>query len=96
MIRLDDTIVVNEDLMVADLDGEMVLLNTQSGTYFGLNEVGSRIWELASEPKMIKDILHTLVDEYSVDQTQLEGDVLHFINSLSQRSLIHVVAAVEI
>ena len=96
MIRLDDTITVNEDLMVAVLDGEMVLLNTQSGTYFGLNEVGSRIWELASEPKMIKDILHTLAQEYSVDQTQLEGDVLQFINSLFKRSLIHVVATVEV
>jgi len=96
MIRLDDTITVNEDLMVADLDGEMVLLNTHSGTYFGLNEVGSRIWELASEPRMIKDILDALANEYSVDQKQLEGDVLRFINSLSQRSLVHVVAAVEV
>ena len=96
MIRLDDTITVNEDLMVADLDGEMVLLNTQSGTYFGLNEVGSRIWELASEPRMIKDILDALANEYSVDQKQLEGDVLHFINSLFQRSLVHVIAPVEV
>ncbi|MBX2819497.1 MAG: lasso peptide biosynthesis PqqD family chaperone [Rhodothermaceae bacterium] len=96
MIRLDDTITVNEDLMVADLDGEMVLLNTQSGTYFGLNEVGSRIWELASEPRMITDILDALANEYSVDQKQLEGDVLHFINSLFQRSLVHVVATVEV
>lgn len=96
MIRLDDTVVINEDLMVADLDGEMVLLDTQSGTYFGLNQVGSRIWELTSEPYRIQDVVTVLLDEFAVSKEQLEQDVLHFVNSLSQKSLIHVVAAVEV
>ena len=96
MIRLDDTIMVNENLMVADLEGEMVLLDTQSGIYFGLNAVGSRIWELASEPQFIKDIVSTLVSEYDVSEEQLEDDVLNFVNSLFQRSLVHVIAAVEV
>ena len=82
--------------MVADLDGEMVLLDTQSGAYFGLNPVGSRIWELASEPQMIKDIISMLMSEYSVSEEQLTEDVLNFVNSLFKRALIHVIDAVEV
>ena len=74
----------------------MVLLDTQSGTYFGLNAVGSRIWELASEPYRIQDVVTVLLDEFAVSKEQLERDVLHFVNSLFQKSLIHVVAAVEV
>ena len=96
MIRLDDTIAVNENLMVADLDGEMVLLDTQTGVYFGLNSVGSRIWELVSESHVIKEVISILADEYATTEERLTEDVLNFVNSLFQRSLIHVTAAVEV
>lgn len=96
MIRLDDTIAINDSLMAADLDGEMVLLDTESGIYFGLNPVGARIWELTSEPYLVKDIINVLADEYAVDVEKLAGDVLSFVNSLYQRSLVHVIATVEV
>ena len=95
MIHLDDTITVRQNLMVADLDGETVLLDTESGYYFGLNSVGTRIWELASEARPLKEIVALLVNEYAVAEHQLEKDVLGFVNSLAQRCLIQVVEEVE-
>ena len=81
--------------MIADLDGETVLLDTESGHYFGLNSVGTRIWELASDARSVKEIVSLLLSEYTVSAEQLEIDVLGFVNNLAQRSLIEVVEEVE-
>ncbi len=82
--------------MAADLDGETVLLDTQSGRYFGLNAVGTRVWALANESRSVKDMVSVLSSEYEVPPAQLEQDVLNFLNSLEQRGLVHVVTHADV
>ncbi len=90
MITLNDTLVAEPDLMMADLEGEAVLLNAQTGRYYGLNDVGTRIWTLVAEPTPVSDVVEALKDEYDVDPLQLEGDILRFVEDMVARRLVDV------
>ena len=48
-MQLSDSITVSGDVVARDVGGEQVLLDLSSGQYFGLDNVGGRIWELLSE-----------------------------------------------
>ena len=67
---------------------EAVLMDTESGVYFGLNEVGARIWRLLSEHRSPQVIATILVDEYDVDAAAAEGDVRRLIAELQAKGLL--------
>jgi len=90
MINQNTTIVAAEDLSVAYLDDEAVLLDVQSGNYFGLNNVGVRIMDLIGEPRLVREICETLSQEYDVDPDQLKRDVLVFLEGLVAHQLIQI------
>ena len=50
MITTDSIVVASPDQVSSDLAGEIVMLNLASGTYYGLDEVGARIWNLVQQP----------------------------------------------
>jgi hypothetical protein len=72
----------------AQLDGEAVLLNVDSGVYFGLDSVGTRIWELLSVGASEADIFDRLLDEYQVDAQQLRVDLAGFLDILVSKNLV--------
>ena len=73
-----------------DLAGEAVILNLQSGQYFGLNEIGSRVWSLIQEPRTIGDVFEILSQEYAVTPAQLEQDLFVLFKKMLLGGLIDV------
>jgi hypothetical protein len=82
-----------DTVIYAVLEGEGVLLNTQSGVYFGLDAVGARIWELLQDGTTHAALVRQLLTEYEVDERQLAVDVKDFLRSLAAKHLIHAVDA---
>ncbi|MBW4630357.1 MAG: PqqD family peptide modification chaperone [Iphinoe sp. HA4291-MV1] len=74
----------------SDLGGEAVILNLKSGVYHGLNEVGSRIWNLIQQPKEVKDIKQTLLEEYGVESEVCMRDILALLEELKAVELVKV------
>ena len=72
------------------LDGEAVILHLGSGTYFGSNGAGSRVWELLRGGTTREAILVELLEVYEVDRTQLELDVDAFLAELERANLLDV------
>ncbi|SMC98173.1 lasso peptide biosynthesis PqqD family chaperone [Sporomusa malonica] len=88
---LDDTIVVQAPgLIAADMDGETVMLNIEKGTYFGLDGIGSRIWELIEKPHTVRMVVVGLLKEYDVEEKTCQDDVLTFLNQLFAQGLIQI------
>jgi hypothetical protein len=79
---------VNPNVVFKDLDGEAVLLDLSSGTYFGLNEVGTRVWQLAAGNRDEAQIVAALADEYDADRAVIAGDVAALLADLRTRRLI--------
>jgi hypothetical protein len=90
---LSTTVVCTENNLSCDLQGEAVLLNLQSGIYFGLNPLGARIWELIQKPIKVGDILQELLMEYNVDASQCEADLLSFLKLLESHRLMRALAS---
>ena len=84
----DLQLVASDAVATADLGGESVLLDPTSGRYFGLNEVGSRIFELLSEPRSVGDLVGILVQEYEVSEGRLRSDVEAFVGEMMSRGLV--------
>ena len=78
----------SDDVLVRNLDGEAVLLDLASGTYFGLNEVGARVWELIEAGATVGSIKKTLVDEFEVEEPVLAADLGALFQSLLDRGLV--------
>jgi PqqD family protein of HPr-rel-A system len=76
------------NVVFRDLDGEAVLLDLSSGTYFGLNEVGTRVWRLLADGRDERQIVATLAAEYDADPTVIASDVSRLLGDLRARRLI--------
>ena len=89
-INLETVINKNLEIDDTDLDGEKVMMNLDKGEYFMMNEVGSRIWEIISEPINVKDIINTLRNEYEVDEETFKDTVIEFLGRLDNADLISI------
>lgn len=91
MVTEQSMVVAAPDLSTAYLDGEAVILDVNSGQYYGLNEVGARIFELVEQPCSVDKIITLLTNEYRVEGENLKADLLAFLNDMAQKDLIQVV-----
>lgn len=78
---------LSKDVMVRHLEGEAVLLDLGSQRYFGLDEVGSRIWDLLAEGRALAEVVDALAAEYEVERARLEGDVTELVERLEAAGL---------
>jgi hypothetical protein len=84
------TVVRNDGLVEAEVENEIVALNVEKGTCYGLNPVGSRIWKLLAAPTRISDICARLIADYKVEQGTCESQVLDLLEELRAEGLITV------
>ena len=71
-------------------DGDVVILNLKDSVYYGLNEVGGRIWELIQEPNEVGDIVDSLLDEYDVERERCNREVVDLITELVDKGLVEI------
>lgn len=89
-VSLETTCTPNVDTVFRELDGEAVLLDLNSGTYFGLNAVGTRIWHLLGARGPLAAVLDALCQEYDADRDVIERDLLDLVGRLADARLISV------
>jgi hypothetical protein len=78
------------DVLFRQLGGEAVLLNLATGSYFGLNEVGARIWALLAGGATLAASLAILSAEYDASAEQLRIDLLALVEELVGNGLLVV------
>src|SRR5713226_7551203 len=89
-VSLDSDVAINDEAVSRELDGEAVILNLTSGTYFGLNAAGTRIWALIQEHRSLRTIFEVMRNEYEVSPEVLERDLLHLVERLREKGLVNV------
>ena len=89
-IEITDIYVRNGDQVTAKVDDEVVMMSMQQGEYYGLDSIGSRIWELFAKPNSVENIIGTLMQEYDVDRKTCEKDVQEFIQKLVDKGLLKI------
>jgi cell division septum initiation protein DivIVA len=81
---------VPEDVLVQELQGESVLLNVRSGRYFGLDEVGTRLWAVLTTTESVGAACEALAAEYDVEPARLRADIEALVARLAEHGLVEL------
>jgi hypothetical protein len=94
-VSLESRVAISDDVVFRELEGEAVILNLESGTYFGLDPVGTRIWSLLQEDGSLRRAFEALLQEYDVAPEKLEGDILRLVEELRAKGLVRLCVSGE-
>lgn len=93
MISLQQKVRISSEVLAQEVDKETVLLDMKSESYFGLDEVGTRIWQLLKETGNLQTVFDTMLEEYDADEKQLKKDLLDHVTQLVDAGLISLVSS---
>ena len=84
---------VNTEVLSSKIDEDTILMSIEADSYFGLDPIGSRIWELLSkQPATTDELVVLLKQEYDINETTCREHVQEFIDDMSAKKLIKQVA----
>ena len=89
-MNLNKKITFADTVFAQEVDGEMVLLDMNSENYFGLDEVGTAIWQAMQEKENLKEVFKILLEQYEVEEDVLKKDLITFVEKLEESGLVKV------
>jgi hypothetical protein len=93
MVSFADRAEVLPHVLVRFLDKESVLLNLETERYFGLDETGTRMWQLITASPSIEAAYQELQNEYDVEADLLRIHLTELLGRLVENGLLHILAA---
>lgn len=87
---LPKRVVPSPDVLFRELEGEAVMLDLGSERYYGLDEVGARIWQLLDEHHDVETVVDQVLAEYEVEEEQLRSDLADLIDNLVDAGLVTI------
>ena len=81
---------ISKNILGKKLDGEWVFLNMNNGIYYGLNEMGSLIWDEITARKDVEAVVGSLQSIFAVERSQAERDLKEFLKDLKREGLIEL------
>jgi hypothetical protein len=88
MTSLESSITIPDEVLFREVAGEAVILNLETGKYYGLNEIGTRMWTLITEHGCLQPVYNALLEEYDVHEERLQSDLLELVDDLVARGLL--------
>jgi hypothetical protein len=89
-LQLISVVVASQRQAATSIGGETVLIAMTPSRYFGLDEVGARIWQLVQEPTTVADIRDVLMREYDVTEDRCEQDLIGLLSQMLRNDLIEI------
>ena len=93
-MNLNQNISLSPDVISQEVSGETVLLDLESENYFGLDAIGTRIWQLIKETNELQSIFDTLLEEYDVSDERLRLDITALLTEIEGLGLVKLEARV--
>lgn len=90
-VTMESVLAHAEEVLYRDLDGEAVIVDLKSGTYFGLDPVGTRIWVALEEPGPLRRALEVVLEEFEVTEEVASADILRLAGEMIGKGLLHPV-----
>lgn len=89
-MNLNTKITFSDSVFAQEVDGEMVLLDMNSENYFGLDEIGTAIWQGMQEKETLQEVFELLLKQYDVEPDLLKKDLLAFVDKLIEHGIVNV------
>jgi len=86
---LHDRFGINTSKIVHDtIDGEVIIINFDTGNYYSLNALGKDIWSCIKKNAMISEIVYEIVEKYNGNPDEIKEDITRLLADLEQEELI--------
>jgi hypothetical protein len=89
-LSVHSIVVATTEQVSCPLGEESAILNLKNSVYYGMNPVGARVWNLVQQPKSVLQLRDTLLEEYEVDPSRCERDLLDLLEQMRREGLIEV------
>jgi hypothetical protein len=93
MLTLESALRIPAHVSFSVIGEDAFLLNTRTNKYYGLQQVGARLWQLLTEGKSLPEAHQALLGEYDVAAGQLELDLLELLEDMQKNGLVEIVEA---
>jgi len=87
---MDSIVSAAPDQLSCALADESAILNLKSSVYYGLDPVGTRVWNLLRQAISVAELRDKLMEEYDVEADQCELDLLNLLETMRNEGLIRV------
>ncbi|HEY6888869.1 MAG TPA: PqqD family protein, partial [Solirubrobacter sp.] len=77
-----------DGVLAQEAQGQTVLLRLDDGSYYALDDVGARVWELCDGARSVDDIVEVMTGEFEAPAATITADVLEFIDELREERLL--------
>jgi hypothetical protein len=78
----------NNGFIFREILGKCVILNSETGDYFGLNAVGSSFLDLVDGKRDLDVIISELMNIYEADETTLRNDILELVSTMLLKGIL--------
>lgn len=89
-LELDSVVVATDEHVSSTLDDEEVILDLASGTYYGLNPVGRRVWSFIQSPQPVHAVCDHVLEAFDAEREQVEHDVIALLREMAGEDLVRV------
>jgi len=89
-ITLESVVSQKKDITAPEIDGQIVMMGSESGRYYGLNPAAKRIWEMIKEPITVSKICENIMIICDVEKEICEKDTLDLINKMSSEGILKI------
>ena len=90
-VTLSTRVCPADDVLFQEMQGEAVLLNLATGVYLGLDQVGTRFWQLLAEHENLGAVVDAMLEEYDVSRERLERDLISLSGRMISEGLVREV-----
>lgn len=88
MMNFSQEISISPDVVFQEIEGESVLLHLEDARYFGLDDVGTRVWQLIVEHGDLNTVFEQMLNEYDVTPDRLRADIEKLARELADKGLL--------
>lgn len=79
---------MTDRFLISYLAEETVLMDKQTGDHFGINKVGTAIWEMLATPCTADAIVGQLLNRFEVDAATCASEVRQFLKTLKEKEML--------
>lgn len=90
MITAETLVAPPDEALAAEIDGEIVIMDVESGAYFNLDPVGAAVWRKLTVPTTVRSLCLALTEEYDAPLEVIQTDVIRLLEQMLELRLIAV------
>jgi Coenzyme PQQ synthesis protein D (PqqD) len=77
-------------VLAAEVEGEIVMMSIERGSYYGLDNIGSDIWKRIEQPCSFAALIDGLVADYDADRTTITVDVRLLLDQMAGQDVVRL------